>query len=253
LIDSHCHLYSEPLSENIESEIALAKENGVTQMVVIGIDMETNLKAVSLAEQHKEIFATVGCHPNHAAAYDPNSLKQIETWLAHPKVVGIGELGLDFHWDYATLEQQLKALHDQLELARKVKAPVIIHCREAYDRLVQELKGYEDLTFIYHCFAGTLDHAAELPAGFYGVDGPLTYKKADDLRQIIKSLPKEKILIETDAPYLPPVPYRGKPNRPAYLPHILECLAELWNMSPNEAKTLTIENTHKAFPKIAEQ
>ncbi len=253
MIDSHCHLYSEPLNENIESEIQQAKLAGVRKIIVIGIDQPTSLKAVQLAEKFPDIYATVGCHPNNAADFKIEHLDQIEKWLDHPKVVAIGEIGLDFHWDYATLDQQLLALHSQLKLAKKKQVPVVIHCREAYERLIQELYGYRDLSFIYHCFAGTLQDAERLPLGFYGVDGPLTYKKADDLRNTIKALPKEKILIETDSPYLSPVPFRGKPNRPAYLPFILEHLAELWNVTPSEAIQQTSENTLNAFPKIAEQ
>jgi TatD DNase family protein len=175
----------------------------------------------------------VGRHPNYAHAYERSELADYRELLSHPKAVALGEIGLDFHWDFATRNQQERALFDQLDLADELGKPVVFHCREAYPELLTILESRRAMRYLFHCFAGDADdaqRAVRLDCHF-GVDGPITYKKADALREVIAGLPRNRVVLETDSPYMSPAPYRGKPNRPSYLPFIAQGLASVWDVS----------------------
>ena len=249
LIDTHCHLNFPDKFPDPAATIAEAKVAGVEKFVVVGCDPESSQMALNLADEFEEIYAVVGWHPTYTSKYTRESLDLIEEMAQHPKVVAIGEIGLDFHWDYSTPAEQMVALIDQLDLAKKLDKPIVFHAREAYPALLDVLEARERQPCLLHCFAGDHRDAERAVAlgSYFGVDGPLTYKKADDLRSVIASLPRDRVVIETDSPYLPPVPYRGKPNTPAYIVHINETLASLWGVTPSEAADMTTENAERYF------
>jgi len=249
MIDTHCHLNDTKAFPNPEVSIVEAVRAGVERIIVVGIDRDWSEKAVALAESHPEVYAVVGWHPTSAAKYKREELAIIRELAAHPKVVAIGEIGFDFHWDYSTLEQQTVCLHDQLDLAEELDLPVVFHCREAYPQLLDVLEKRPIRPYLFHCFAGNRDdakRAIDLDCTF-GVDGPITYKKADDLREVMRIIGIERTVLETDAPWLSPVPYRGKPNHPAYLKHIRDGLAECLGLSSEIIEQKTTENARRFF------
>ncbi len=251
MIDTHCHLNFPSAFPDPAAEIAYARESGVDRLIVVGCDLESSHKAVELANQFAEIYAVVGFHPTYTAHYTPEGLREVEEMLKHPKAVAIGEIGLDYHWDYATPEQQYRALRDQLDLAVSLDLPVVFHCREAYPDLLDLLEERRDpVPMLFHCFAGDATDARRAMAldCYFGVDGPLTYKKAEDLRTMVKDLlPRDRLVIETDAPYLTPTPHRGKPNRPGYVALVSSMLATVWEVSREEAAKQTTENAVRFF------
>lgn len=252
MIETHCHLndierIADPLLEIEESQRA-----GVSKLIVVGINENWSERAVMLAEEHPSVYATVGIHPTEIGSYDARLAKRLVEWLDHRNVVALGEIGLDYHWDTTSPHDQIIAFRAQLEIARTARCPVVIHCRDAYDDLLALLADYPDVPFLLHCFAGNAIHAElAIKLGcYFGVDGPLTYPKATELREIVATLPRNRVVIETDAPWLTPAPFRGKPNRTAYLPYILRKLAEVWSVSESEADSLTTENALAFFPKL---
>lgn len=249
LFDTHCHLNIEKHFPNPSDEIDRARAAGVDRLCVVGIDLETCARAISLAEDHEGVFAVVGWHPNSAAEFSEAALNQIGDMLLHPKAVALGEIGLDYHWDVATPEQQKKCLIDQLNLAEELGKPVVFHCREAYDDLLDILEARPARPYLFHCFSGDASHAERVRAldGFIGVDGPLTYKRSEALREIVKGWPRNRLVLETDSPYLPPEPHRGKPNHPALLPLVNAALAECWSIAPTESARITSENGAEFF------
>lgn len=252
LVDTHCHLN---ITENFPEPgpfIEAASAAGVGRLILIGLDLPTSERAVELAEEHENVFAVVGHHPNYAADYSSSELGRYQSWLSHPKVVALGEMGLDFHWDYATREQQERCLREQLDLAQDTGSPVVFHCRDAYADLLNLLEKREPGPFLFHCFSGDGEDARRaLALGCsFGFDGPLTYKNNEGLRALVRDLPREKVVIETDSPYLTPEPHRGKPNQPAYLPFVNTALARLWGVTEEESGRITTENAERFFPKL---
>lgn len=249
-IDTHCHLNDPKAYPNVADDLKSLADQGIG-VIIIGVDPESSERAVELADGAESAWAVVGRHPNYAADYDPAELEQYRTWLGHPKVVALGEIGLDWHWDYATPEQQYRALRDQLALATELEMPVVIHCREAYDDLLIELAVHERLPrCVFHCFAGTADHTRQTLAwdSWFGVDGPVTYPKSDDLRELVRTvIPRDRLLLETDCPYLSPVPYRGKPNHPRNLPLIGEEVARCWQTDTETVAKQTTANARVCF------
>lgn len=256
LIDTHCHLNLTDHFPDPATEIAFAKASGVDKLIVIGIDLETSQIALDLGDRFPEVYAGVGIHPNYAAKYKPEMIEGIEAMTRHPKCAAIGEIGLDYHWDYATREEQYAALSDQLDLASRNKLPVVFHCREAYGDLLDILEArvaQKSAPWLLHCFAGNKEDAERAKAldCYFGVDGPLTYKNATELREIVFTLPRDRVVVETDAPYLTPAPHRGKPNRPGYVMYVSNMLASLWQISNEAAAIQTTENAHRVFTGIA--
>lgn len=249
LFDTHCHLNIARHFPDPDAEIARARAAGVTRMALVGIDPPTNESAVEIAARHEGVYAIVGLHPTEAAHFTPQVLGQIEHLLSHPKSVALGEIGLDYHWDDATPEQQKAALHAQLDLAETLNKPVVFHCRKAYDDLLDILEARPPRPYLFHCFSGDAGHADRVKSldGTIGIDGPITYKKSDDLRAIVHEWPRDRLVLETDSPYLTPEPYRGKPNSPAYVPLINAELARVWGISPDEAAAKTTANAMRFF------
>ncbi len=249
LIDTHCHLNFPDAFTDPGAEIGAAREAGVDRLIVIGIDEESSLAAIRLAEAYDGVFATVGWHPNHIGDYDSAALNRLRTMAEHPKVVAIGETGLDYHWNLTDPLKQRAAFEGHLKLAKDLDLPVVIHGRDAYSELLDILETQPDGHYLLHCFGGTAEDAqrASEIGCYFGVDGPVTYKNAGTLREILPALDPRRILIETDSPFLPPTPYRGRPNRPAYLPYINKALAEALSMTPESSAELTTQNAERFF------
>jgi TatD DNase family protein len=249
MFDTHCHIHDASHFPDAAAEVEFARSQGVNQIVVVGVNPEDWPRAVGFAEQFDEVYAICGWHPNYTADYDPIELPRLINVLRHPKVIGLGEIGLDYHWDYAPTSIQQKALRDQLRIAQDTGKPVVFHAREAYSDLLDVLEQYPPMPYLFHCFAGTKeDMRRALRLGsLFGCDGPITYKKADELREVFRLIPPHKIVLETDSPYMSPVPHRGKPNRPGYVPLINAALAELHGMTPEEMAEQTTLNARDFF------
>ncbi len=249
LIDTHCHLNFADKFLEPGHEVDAAKQAGVAQMIAVGCDPATSRDAVGLAEQREEVFAIVGWHPTYTKAYTRDSLDEIEAMLANSKSVALGEIGLDFHWDFATPEEQQIALIDQLDLAARLDVPVVFHCREAYPALLEVLEARPQHPYLFHCFSGDAQDAQRAIAlgAIFGVDGPITYKNSHALRDVIRQIPSDRIVLETDSPYMPPAPHRGKPNRPAYLPFVNSALAAVLGIPEELCADLTTANARRFF------
>lgn len=256
-IDTHAHLYDERYDDDRADMIARAAEAGVTQIISMGDTMAASAQVVADAEQYPTLYAAVGIHPESACVLTDAERAQLLAWAQHPKVVAIGEIGLDYYWEK---DPQVRAVQRelfvvQLNLARAAGLPVCIHDREAHGDTLALLKAEgQGLMGVLHCYSGSLEMARELwKMGYYiGIDGPLTYKNAAKLPDIVREAPQERLLIETDSPYLAPVPLRGKRNEPAYLVHIAAKIAELRGESVEEVAAYTTENARRLYPKLVD-
>lgn len=262
MIDTHCHLNFDSYDADREAVIARAAAAGVTRVINPGVDAETSRAALALAAQHAGIYAAVGIHPNETSNFSEADLAEIEALAGKPKVVAIGEIGLDYHWDDSPKAKQFEAFEAQLALAAQLELPVIIHNREASDDVIAILERWSgslpaslrERAGVLHSFSApraVADRA--LAAGFYlGFTGPITFKNADDLRRIAASAPLDRLLVETDGPFLTPTPHRGKRNEPAYIPLIVERLASLKTVSIAEMAAATTTNAERLFRLSAE-
>lgn len=257
LTDTHCHLSLEELAPARDELIARARSTGVHRMVVPGIDLDTSRAAVKLAEREPGIFAAVGIHPHDAEQWSSEARAEIRQLAGSQAVVAIGEIGLDYFRDYAPRDRQRQALRGQLELAGELGKPVILHNREAtqdlLDLLIEWAAGLSPDRKLHagvlHAFSGgTQDAEAAIHSGFYiGVAGPVTFPNAAPLRDTLKALPTERMLIETDTPYLAPQPRRGQRNEPAYLPYIAAGLAQTLGVDTTTAAAATSRNAAELF------
>jgi len=250
-IDTHVHLNADQYEEDIDEVIQRAQEAGVDKMVVIGFDRKTILKAMELTEQHAFIYAVVGWHPVDAIDCTEKDLEWIESLATHPKVVGIGETGLDYHWDKSPRDVQEKVFRKQIQLAQKVNLPIIIHNRDATADVVRILKeeGAEKTGGIMHCFGGSVETANDcIKMNFMiSLGGPVTFKNAKAPKQVATEISLDHLLIETDAPYLAPHPYRGKRNEPAWVTLVAEEIARLKGLPVEEVAKRTTANALKVF------
>lgn len=251
LFDTHVHLNAEQFDEDLEEVISRAREAGVEKMVVVGFDRPTINRAMELIEQYEFLYASIGWHPVDAIDMKDEDLAWIEELSNHPKVVAIGEMGLDYHWDKSPKDVQKDVFRKQIHLAKKVKLPIIIHNRDATQDIVDILReeGAEEVGGIMHCFSGSPEIAQEcVDMNFYiSLGGPVTFKNAKKPKEVAKEIPLEKLLIETDCPYLAPHPNRGKRNEPAYVKLVAEQIAELKEVSLEEVENITTENAKKLF------
>lgn len=250
-IDTHVHLNAEQYEEDVEEVINRALEAGVSKMVVIGFDRKTILKAMELTERYSFIYAVVGWHPVDAIDCTEEDLKWIESLAAHPKVVGIGEMGLDYYWDKSPKEIQQNIFRRQIQLAKKVNLPIIIHNREATADVVRilEEEDAKEVGGIMHCFGGSVEVAQQcINMNFLiSLGGPVTFKNAKAPKKVAAEIPLEKLLIETDAPYLTPHPYRGKRNEPVYVTLVAEEIARIKEIPIEEVAAVTTKNALKLF------
>jgi TatD DNase family protein len=248
LVDSHCHLDDRQFDTDRESVIQRAREAGLKWMLAIGTgDGPPDLSsAIRLAEQYPCIFATVGVHPNDAPKSNANTLKDLERLLRHPRVKAMGEIGLDYHWGVPK-EAQLPVFLQQLEIAAEARTPVIIHTRDAWSDTLQVLRDHwaaTGLPCVMHCFTGNTEKAREcLDLGFYlAFGGVSTFPKAAEIREAARIVPDDRLLLETDSPYLAPVPHRGKRNEPAYVAHTAKAIAEVRGSDVEELASITTTN-----------
>lgn len=235
-VDSHAHLDAEQFDEDREAVVERALAAGVTRIITVGADLASSRAAVRLAERHISVFATVGVHPHFASGCDKSTIDELRRFAGHERVVGIGEIGLDYYRDRSPRDKQRDVFVAQLELAAELDLPVVVHDRDAHDdvlRLLREaaLRGAEvdRISGVMHCFSGDVSLAAGVLAlGMYvSFAGPITYQRPDLLRPVVCAIPSERLLVETDCPYLSPQPVRGGRNEPAYVVYIYERLADL--------------------------
>jgi len=227
-----------------------AREAGVGRLLVPATDLETSRRAVQLAEAYADIYAAVGVHPNSTGGFGMKELAELKELARSPKVVGIGEIGIDLYWKTAPLAEQQAAFQAQIELANELGKPVIVHDRDAHAEVLETLREARPRSgAVLHSFSGDRAMAeAAVGLGFYlGVDGPITYKKNDALREIFAAVPLDRILIETDAPYLTPQARRGQRNEPAYVRYVAEKLAEIRGLTLDEIAQATTANAARLF------
>ena len=250
LTDTHCHLDLEQFDPDRDEVLERARQAGVTRILVPATDLPSSRRAIALAEKHAEVRAAVGVHPNSAGDFSAETVAKLRDLAQHPKVDAIGEIGIDLYWQTVSLENQQRAFRAQLDLAAELGRPVIIHDREAHAEVMAGLSaGSPAAGVVLHSFSGDAELAQEaLAAGYYlGVDGPLTYKKNEALRAIFAAAPLERILIETDAPYLTPQPRRGNRNEPAFVRFVAETIAKVKDVELAEVARVTSANVKKLF------
>lgn len=251
LTDTHIHLHFPQYDADRSEVIERAIRGGVCRFLNIGTDLEDSRKAVALAEEYPEIYAAVGFHPHETKTANPADLAELEKLLAHPKVVAIGEVGLDYFHDHSPRDVQAKTLQTFLGWYGKHQKPIIIHCRDAYEDLLRILREHTSSLYrgTLHCYSSdTATMKKYLELGFYiAFGGALTYKKNDGLREACALCPKDRLLLETDGPYLPPQSKRGTRNEPLYMIETAECAAQLHGMSVEEIAALTTANARALF------
>lgn len=249
LIDTHTHLNDEKFDEDRTEVINRAKESGVEYIINIGYNKETILSTMELIEKYDFIFGAIGWHPNDAHEMKDEDLQWIEALSKHPKILAIGEIGLDYYWDFAPKDVQQRVFREQIRMAKRLKLPIIIHDRDAHQDILAILKeeGVEEIGGIMHSFSGSLEMANEcMKLGFYiSFSGPITFRNAKKPKEIAVNIPLDRILVETDSPYLTPEPYRGKRNESAYVKHVAEKIAELRGIELEEVEKLTSQNARK--------
>ncbi|MCD4826686.1 MAG: TatD family hydrolase [Acholeplasmataceae bacterium] len=247
IVDTHLHLNVEDYDKDLSEVIDRAYEKGIKKLIVIGMDEKTSLKAIEIAEQYEHVYASVGLHPGYV---DDNNTNFIEPLLKHPKVVAIGETGLDLYWTKDNLDRQTEMFINQIKLSKKHHLPLIIHTRNSFNEAYDTIKGYKgEVTGVFHCFSSNLEDAMKtVDLGFYiGVDGPITFKNPKDILPIVENIDLKHILVETDSPYLAPMPYRGKRNEPSYLIEVVNKIAEIKKIDAHKVSEITTENAYKLF------
>ncbi len=252
LFDTHAHLDEEAFHPDRPETIQHAFDSGVETILTIGTTAESSQRAVDLAAAFPHVYAVVGIQPNYVAQMKPNDWELIQTLSTAHKVVGIGETGLDRYWDYAPIELQRDYFSKHIQLSRNLDLPFVVHCREAEEDVVQLLQQESEgspLKGIMHSFCGSPETAvACLELGLHiSFAGMLTFKKNDELRETAREIPLDRLLVETDAPYLAPVPVRGKRNEPAFVKHTCACLAEIHNKTLEEMAEITTANAKTLF------
>ncbi|MBM3969506.1 MAG: TatD family deoxyribonuclease [Planctomycetes bacterium] len=252
LFDTHAHLDEDAFSQDADEVIVRAVASGVTTMLAVATTVESSRATIALATRFPNVFASVGIHPNYAVQAKPGDWEAIEGLASSPKVIAIGETGLDRYWDHTPFDVQIDYFRRQIELAKRRDLPFIVHCREAEPDVVavlRQMAGAGQLKGIMHSFCGrqaTLDAALEL--GLHvSFAGMFTFKKNNELRELAKTIPLERLLVETDSPYLAPQPQRGKRNEPAFVRYTAECLAEVFGKTLDEMAAITTANALRLF------
>jgi TatD DNase family protein len=254
LVDSHCHLDVEEFDADRTETIERAQGAGVAAMLTLGTDLASSARAVELASSHPSIYAASGLHPNDAAKFTQGMWPAFEALAAHPRVIAWGEIGLDYHWDFATKEQQHQVFRDQLALARDAGLPIVVHIRKSHEDTLAILSepAFRGVSGILHCWSGDLETARRgIDIGYLiGIGGPITYKKST-LPELVRKLPWETLVVETDAPYLAPVPLRGKRNEPALVRHAFDTLvATKGDLTPERAAATLWANFQRVFKRF---
>lgn len=253
LFDSHCHLHDEKFREDRDAALDRAREAGVRRILTLGDTLRASRQAIALAEEVPEVIAAAGVHPSAARSWDDESAAALEELLGHPEVKVLGEIGLDYYWEKeeAIHRQQRRCFREQLSIARRLGFAVSIHSRQSNEDVLADLRAERgsEIGGVLHCFSGTYEEArAGLDMGFYlGVGGTSTYPKSVELREVLKKVGTEHLILETDSPYLPPQPRRGRRNEPSYVAMTAEFFAEFLGLGTEELAEIAWNNTHKAF------
>ncbi|MED1786969.1 TatD family hydrolase [Brevibacillus laterosporus] len=251
LFDTHAHLNAEQFDEDRDDVIARAQANGVSTIVNVGFNRETIPTTMELAEKYDFIYAVVGWHPQDAITMKEQDLEWLEELSKHPKVVGLGEMGLDYYWDTSPRDVQAEVFRKQIRLARKLQMPIIIHDRDAHQDIIDILREEKagEVGGIMHCFSGSYELAKmALDMNFYiSFGGPLTFKNAKKPKEVAAKIPLERLLIETDCPYLTPHPFRGKRNESAYVKYVAEEMAQIHGLPYEELAKITAGNARRLF------
>lgn len=250
-VDTHAHLFYENFKDDLDEVISRAKENGVDYILVPATDLKTAEETLNLCEKYDFIYAAVGIHPHDTKNWDDNLLIEIEKLAKHPKVVAIGEIGLDYYYDFSPKTQQIKAFKSQLDLAVRLELPVIIHNRDSDEDMMEIISSYcsTGLKAQFHCYNASLNDAVEYMKmnHFISFTGNITFKKSEDLRNILKHIDLNHLLLETDSPFMTPVPHRGKRNEPAYVKYVAEKVAEVHNTTAEDIASITSLNAFRMF------
>ncbi|MGL5904973.1 MAG: TatD family hydrolase [Cetobacterium sp.] len=247
LVDTHCHLDNEQFDLDRLEVIDRIKEK-LEFCVNIGYDLKSSAISLELAKKNDFIYATVGIHPTDISDYNDEIEKQLEEMSKDSKVVAIGEIGLDYHWMTEPKEVQQEIFKKQLRLAQRVNKPVVIHTRDAMEDTVNILKEFPEIKGVIHCYPGSVETAKILIDRFYlGIGGTLTFKNAKKTVEVVKDIPLDRIVLETDAPYLTPIPFRGKRNEPIYVQYVAEKIAEIKEINLEEVIKVTTENAKKLY------
>jgi TatD DNase family protein len=253
-IDSHCHLQSLPLDER-ERALDTARERGVRGFLVPAIKLEEAEDILAFCHRHPDVWCALGTHPHDASSWKDGDVDRLRSLLADPKAVAVGECGLDFYYDHSPRDAQFRALREQWELAIDLGLPVVVHNRDSNDEMLSVVRedAFRNLQADFHSFAGGLAMGRELiERGFYlGLSGMITFPKAGNVREVIPILPLSRCLVETDTPYLAPIPHRGKPNQPAYVVEIAERLAKETGETFDQICGWTGESFYRLFRKAA--
>ncbi len=253
IIDTHCHLYSDEFDRDRKEMITRAQVEGVQKFYLPNIDSSSVSGMLQLEKDYPDVcIPMMGIHPCYIKENYKDELKLVEEWLQKRSFAAVGEIGLDFYWDKTHTTQQYEAFHQQIEWAKQYKLPIVIHTREAMQQSIDVVKEHagKNLKGIFHCFGGSLDEARQITSMglLLGIGGVLTYKKSG-LKEVLKEINLEHMVLETDAPYLTPVPFRGKRNESAYLKYVVEMLAEVKNTSVEEIARVTTTNANLVFAK----
>ena len=249
-VDSHCHLFL--LEGGPAAAVEAARAAGVATIVCPGIDPETSRRSVELAESFRGVFATAGMHPHDASAFDPRAGAEIEELLANPRVVAVGECGLDFYRMRSPRSDQEAAFRTQVALAAEADLPLVVHVRDAWDAILRLLDEGRADRVVLHCFTGDVDTARSCAArGWYlSFAGNITYPKNDELRAAAAAVPLDRVLVETDSPFLAPQRIRGRDNTPANVVDVIEAIASARGLSPQDVQNATARNAATAFPRL---
>jgi TatD DNase family protein len=255
LVDSHCHLDFPDLGRELDAVLERAREAGIGPIVTISTRVRRFDELKAIVEAHKQVFCSIGTHPHNAAEEPDVTAAELIEIARHPKVVAIGEAGLDYHYDHSPRYAQAKSFHIHIEAARATGLPLVIHAREADDdiaRILEEESAKGAFPFVLHCFTSGAELARRGLAlgGYVSFSGVVTFKNAGALRDIAAEVPEDRLLVETDAPYLAPEPMRGKTNEPAYVAHVAARLAALRGLNEGDLARLTTENFFRVFKKV---
>ena len=250
LIDTHTHIYDDDYFSRLNDVIQTATNNGVEKIISVGVDLTTSEECIRLAEKYPSVYAACGYHPHEAVKAPKGYLYELEPFYNHPKVVAVGEIGLDYHYNFSDPCDQKKVYREQLEMASSLNTPVVVHCRKSDDDILAGIQQSGHESGVIHCFASDLNFANSiLKTGFcISFTGMITFVK--ELEEVVQGVPLEKMMVETDSPYLSPIPHRGNKNEPAFVVHVAEKIAGLKEISLKEVADATTKNAYNLFSKL---
>ncbi|WP_456488396.1 TatD family hydrolase [Caminibacter pacificus] len=246
IIDTHTHLDNEKFIDDVDEVIRRAKDAGVEKFIIPAADPKDLPRAIELAQNYEDVYFAVGFHPVDIDKYDE---KLITCFITHPKCVAVGEIGLDYYWvkEPEKRQKQIELFHRQIEIAKEYNKPIIVHIRDATEDSVKVIEAHPDIKGVFHCYNAAHQLLKFSDRFYYGIGGVITFKNARKLLEVFPKIPKDRVIIETDAPYLTPHPHRGKRNEPYYTIYVRDKIAELWGVTPQEVEEITTQNAKRLF------